>query len=218
MTIPAAASSTPPPPPPDSAVVPPAFDQGALLARLRSNDPGAFDDLVKLTQDRMYAVALRMMGRPEDAMDAVQDAYLSAFKALGKFEGGSSLTTWLHRITVNACLMKLRTRRRKPELSIDDLMPAFRDDGHPAALARPWKPEASLGIEDAETRRIVRGKIDELPEPLREVILLRDIEGMDTQTTAEMLGITISMVKTRLHRARAALKALLEPHFTEKHR
>jgi len=191
-------------------------DQGALLARLRAGDPGAFEELVKLTQDRLYAVALRMMGRPEDAMDAVQEAYLSAFKALGKFEGGSSLSTWLHRITVNACLMKLRSRRRRPEVHVDDLLPAFGEDGHQAKPSPAWKPDGELGIETRELHRLVRARIDELPEPLREVLLLRDVEGMNTQMTAELLGITVSMVKTRLHRARMALKALLEPHFTEK--
>jgi RNA polymerase sigma-70 factor (ECF subfamily) len=207
MTTPAASAAAP--------VTPPPPDQAALLVRLRSGELAAFDDLVKLTQDRLYAVALRMMGKPEDAMDAVQDAYLSALKALDKFEGGSSLSTWLHRITVNACLMKLRTKRRRPEVSVDELMPTFRDDGHQTAPSRAWKPDATGGLETRELHALVRTKIDELPEPLREVVLLRDIEGMDTQTTAELLGISVSMVKTRLHRARMALKALLEPHFTE---
>jgi RNA polymerase sigma-70 factor (ECF subfamily) len=207
---------------PAAAPIPPPPDQGALLARLRTNDPAAFDDLVLLTQDRLYAVALRMLGRPDDAMDAVQDAYLSAFKALARFEGGSSLSTWLHRITVNACLMKLRSRRRRPEVLIDDLLPAFKSDGHQAEPARAWNPApaprdgASSGVEARELHAVVREKIDSLPEPLRDVVLLRDIEDLDTATTAEMLGITPSMVKTRLHRARMALRALLEPHFTEK--
>ncbi len=206
---------TTPAPTPSAPHAPDVPDQAALLARLRANDPAAFDDLVKLTQDRLYAVALRMLGRPEDAMDAVQEAYLSAFKALAKFEGGSALSTWLHRITVNACLMRLRTRRRRPELLVDDLMPTFTSDGHQTRRSPVWKPEPAAGIEERELHALVRARIDDLPEPLREVILLRDIEGLDTQTTADMLGITVSMVKTRLHRARMALKGLLEPHFTE---
>lgn len=192
-------------------------DANDLLPALRAGDAAAFDRLVLLTQDRLFAVALRMLTRPEDALDAVQDAYLSAFKNLPRFEGGSSITTWLHRITVNACLMKMRSRRRRPEASIDDLLPRFLDDGHQATPSAPWNPHALSGIETREMAELVRAKIDLLPDPLRETLLLRDVEGLDTQAAADLLGVTVSVVKTRLHRARMALRALLEPSFSQEH-
>jgi len=186
-----------------------------LLPRLRAGDTAAFEDLVKLTQDRLYAVALRMLGKSDEAADAVQEAYLSAFKAMAKFEGGSNLSTWLHRITMNACLMKMRSRRRRPEVLVDDLMPTFLADGHQTQPSRPWKPDGRAGIETNELLALVRAAIDQLPDQLRDVLLLRDIESIDTQTSAELLGVTPSVVKNRLHRARMAVRAMLEPLLVE---
>lgn len=190
-------------------------DEARLIEGLRAGDPAAFDELVNLAGGRMLAVARRMLRREEDAQDAVQEAFLSAYKALDRFDGRSRLTTWLHRITINACLMRLRTLRRKPERSIEGLLPQFLPDGHQQTSSRRWKPELSAGIEAEETRALVRAKIDELPEDYRVVLLLRDIEGLDTEQTAVMLNVTTAAVKTRLHRARQALRGLLDPHFQE---
>ena len=164
----------------------------------------------------MLAVARRMLFREEDAQDAVQDAFLSAFKSLGTFDERSLLTTWLHRITVNACLMKLRSQRRRggPERSIDDFLPTFTDDGHQTQESRRWNPDAASGIERGEVREMVRAKINELPEQYRVVLILRDIEQLSTEETAAALDMTFNAVKTRLHRARQALRALLDPHFS----
>jgi RNA polymerase sigma-70 factor (ECF subfamily) len=183
-----------------------------LVERVRAGDPAAAERMVRDATPRMLAVARRFFTDESDAHDAVQDAFLSAFRALDRFEGDARLSTWLHRVTVNACLMKLRTRRRRPEVSIDALQPRFADDGHPIEFASPWNPNPSAGIEATETATLVRGMIDRLPEDARAVILLRDIEGFDTALTAEMLGITEASVKTRLHRARLALRTLLDPH------
>lgn len=189
--------------------------ESRLIVRLRSGEDSAFDELVESAGGRMLAVARRMMGREEDAQDAVQDAFLSAFKSLDSFDGRSQLTTWLHRITVNACLMKLRSQRRRPEKSMDDLLPQFLEDGHQKADSRPWKPMGDSGIEELEVRELVRAKIAELPEPYRVVLMLRDIEELDTETTAQLLGMSAAAVKTRLHRARQALRTLLDPCFAE---
>ena len=187
-------------------------DERALVDAIRSGDERAAERLVRAMTPRMLAVARRFFSDDSDAQDAVQDAFLSAFRALDRFEGDSRLSTWLHRVTVNACLMKLRTRRRRPELSIDALQPRFADDGHPIEMPSPWNPNPSAGIEAEETAAFVRDMIDRLPEDARAVVLLRDIEGFDTATSAQMLGITEASVKTRLHRARLALRALLDPH------
>lgn len=191
--------------------------QALLLARLRAGEDGAFDELVRLAGGRMLAVARRMLAREEDAQDAVQEAFLSGFRSLEKFDGRSQLTTWLHRITVNVCLMKLRSQRRRggPERSIDEFLPIFTGDGHQTRESFAWKPDARSGIEQAEVRDLVRARINELPEQYRVVLMLRDIEGLSTEETAAALDMTINAVKTRLHRARQALRALLDPHFTQ---
>ena len=193
---------------------PPGAEQ-ALVARLRAGEDGAFDELVRSTGGRLLAVARRMLGREEDAHDAVQEAFLSAFKSLSRFDARSQLATWLHRICVNACLMKLRSQRRRPECSMDELLPQFLEDGHQRNPAPPWKPVEESGIERQELRDLVRSRIEELPEAYREVLLLRDIEEFDTEETARILGMSHAAVKTRLHRARQALKALLDPCFAE---
>ena len=186
-----------------------------LVARLKVGEDRAFDELVASAGGRMLAVARRMMGREEDAQDAVQDAFLSAFKSLDRFDGRAQLTTWLHRITVNACLMKLRSQRRRPEKTMDDLLPQFLEDGHQKTDSRPWKPIEESGIERSEVRDLVRAKIAELPESYRVVLMLRDIEELDTDETAQLLGMSTAAVKTRLHRARQALRTLLDPCFAE---
>lgn len=186
-----------------------------LVERLRAGEDAAFDELVRTTGGRLVAVARRMLGKEEDAQDAVQEAYLSAFKALDKFDGRSQLTTWLHRITVNACLMRLRSQRRRPEKQMDELLPEFIADGYQKNSTKPWKPLGEVGIEAEELRVLVRTKIDELADDYREVLLLRDMEGLDTEATAVHLGISSNAVKTRLHRARQALRTLLEPAFVD---
>jgi RNA polymerase sigma-70 factor (ECF subfamily) len=163
---------------------------------------------------KLLAVARRMLRHEEDARDAVQEAFVSAFRSIDRFEGGARLSTWLHRIVVNAALMRLRTRRRKPEGSIEDLLPGFLEDGHQAQPAQPWREVPEDAVEGAELRRLVLEKIHELPEGHRNVLLLRDIEGLDTDEAAQALGIAPGAVKTRLHRARQALRGLLEPHLS----
>lgn len=188
--------------------------ESSLVAALRRGEAAAFETLVRAHGGRMLAVAKRYFSSADEAQDAVQDAFLSAFKALPGFDGRSQLGTWLHRIVVNAALMKLRSGRRHPEQSIDDLLPQFLENGHRASPAPRWK-NADSELEKAETRQIVRDQISKLPENYRTVLLLRDIEGHDTETVAQMLETTEPAVKVRLHRARQALRALLDPLFGE---
>lgn len=190
-------------------------DEAKLLDRLRAGDDAAYEELVRRYGARMLSVAQRVLRNPEDAREAVQDAYLSAFRSIDRFSGTARLSTWLHRIVVNAALMRLRSRRRRPEESIEDLLPAFLPDGHQAAPAAAWAETAFEQMEREELRGIVREAIGRLPEAYRIVLLLRDIEEFDTEETAEMLEITPSAVKTRLHRARQALRTLLDRHFRE---
>lgn len=191
-------------------------DDVRLLDRLRAGDDRAFDELVAATGARLLAVARRLLINEDDASDAVQDAYLSAFKSLDRFDGRARLSTWLHRITVNSCLMKLRTLRRRPERSIEDLLPQFTADGHQRNPTRSWTPTSEKGIEDRELFASVREKLNQIPDQYRVVLVLRDVEGLDTEEAATVLGISTSAVKTRLHRAHQALRELLTPDFTGK--
>lgn len=181
-----------------------------LVRRLRDNDPTAYETLVRDYGGRMLAVARRMLSSDEDAQDAIQEAFLSAFRALAGFDGRSQLGTWLHRIVINACLMRLRTKRRRPETSIEALLPQFLDDGHQAQPATIWRHTAEELAQNVELRALVRESIERLPESYRTVLKLRDLEELDTRETAEILGIQENAVKVRLHRARLALRTLLD--------
>lgn len=195
-----------------SATVERGNEEQALLAALRGGDDRAYERLVNEHGGRMLAVARRMLRNDEEARDALQEAFLLAFRGLPRFAGQSRLGTWLHRIVVNASLMKLRSRRAHPEEPIEPLLPTFLDDGHSAVSYGDWPESADLLLERSEIRERVRASIDRLPDTYRTVLLLRDIEEMDTGEVATALGITPNAVKIRLHRARQALRELLDPH------
>jgi RNA polymerase sigma-70 factor (ECF subfamily) len=183
----------------------------ALLERLRAGDEAAFAELVRRHGGRMLAVARRYLANEQAAQDCVQDAFVAAFKALDRFEGRSSLATWLHRITVNAALQTMRRRGYKDEVAVDPGQPTFDEDG-----LRDGPTElTALGADEllarADVRAEVRAAIDRLPASYRNVLLLRDIEGLSIKEVADMLDVSENNAKVRLHRARNALKKELEP-------
>ena len=180
-----------------------------LLARLRAGDEGAFDELVRSTAPRLLATLRRMLRSDEDARDALQESYFAAFRALERFEGQAKLSTWLHRIAVNTALMRLRSRRRRPEASIDELLPRFDADGHRVLEPTCSRPSAEEELDEGQRRAAVRVAVDRLPELHRTVLVLRDLEGLGSEETARVLGISVDAAKMRLHRARQALRTLL---------
>ncbi len=182
--------------------------QALNIQAIREMDAG------KLVRDHigwMLALAHRMLGDYALAEDTVQDAFISIFRALDSFEGRSSLKTWLHRITVNAALMKLRRLKRLAEQPIDELLPEF--DQYECRIESNWKTleSAEKIVSDEQRREQIHRTINQLPDAYRIILLLRDIEGYDTGEVAVLLAISEANVKIRLHRARAALKKLLEP-------
>jgi RNA polymerase sigma-70 factor (ECF subfamily) len=197
----------------DTALAQAQADEQALVERLRAGDAGAFETLVRTQMPRMLAVARRMLPTDEDARDAVQDAFLNAYRSIGRFEGQARLSTWLHRIVVNAALMKLRTRRRKPEEPLELREPAFAPDGHHAARYATWDEDVEELAGREQTRQLVRDAILALPGNYRDVVILRDIQELSTDEAAGALGITPNAVKIRLHRARQALRDVLDAHF-----
>ncbi len=182
-----------------------------LIRRLKAGDEDAYAIVVRTLGGRMLSVARRFLHDEDLARDAVQDAFLSAFRAIHTFDGHAQISTWLHRIVVNASLMRLRTRRRKPEQSIEPLLPAFAEDGHHAS--RPvlaWTDSAEQSLLRREARAQMRAAIAELPESYRTALMLRDIEERSTREAADLLGITENALKLRLHRARQALATKLK--------
>jgi len=180
-----------------------------LVTQLQRGDEGAYESLVRQRGSAMLAVARRMLRNDEDAREAVQDAFLQAFRAMPHFRAEARLSTWLHRIVVNETLMRLRSASRRPEVAIDDLLPAFDAEGHHADHIRPLPLSVESALESAETRAEVRRCVEQLPEQYRAVIVLRDLQELSTAETATVLGITENAVKIRLHRAHQALRTLL---------
>ncbi len=185
--------------------------EAALIARLRAGENDAFEQLIRTHHQPLFRLARQLLGNDEDARDAVQDTFISVFKSIGKFEASSRLSTWLHRVLVNSALMKLRTRRRHPEEDIETYLPKFQEDGHQVTPSVEWNESVETLLERREMRDLVRTSIDQLPETHRVVLTLRDLEELSTDETAEILGVSPTAVKLRLHRARQALRTLLDP-------
>ena len=183
----------------------------ALAARLKAGDAEAFEELVRTYGGRLRAVALSVLHDAADADEALQEGFLAAFRSLDRFEGRSQLGTWLHRIVLNAALMKLRAKRSRPDLGGEELLPQFTSNGVFTERQDDWGSE---GVDDAvargELRARVRECVAELPEKFRVPLLLRDVEGLSAQEMAERLGTSANAAKIRLHRARQALRTLLE--------
>lgn len=184
-----------------------------LAKRLREREPEAFEQLVRRHGPRLLAVARRVLRDEDEARDALQDAFLSAFRSIDSFSGNAQLGTWLHRIAVNASLMRLRRRKAQREVPIEELLPGFLEDGHRASVGPAWPEGADRLLERKEARARVHEAIGRLPEGYRLVLVLRDLEGLSGRETGELLDLEPGNVKVRLHRARQALRELLDDLF-----
>jgi RNA polymerase sigma-70 factor (ECF subfamily) len=177
-------------------VTAPASSDAALMAAHAAGDPHAFAELVRRHRDRMWAVALRTLRDPEEASDALQEAFISAFRAAGSFRAESQVTTWLHRIVVNACLDRVRRRQARPTVPLPEAGPG-----------EPVTPRDAMS--DRETRLVVQRALAELSDDQRVPILLVDVEGYSVAETAALLGIAEGTVKSRCARGRAKLAKVL---------
>ena len=178
-----------------------------LVTAAQQGDQAAFGALVEKYQAMAYSQALRMVGNPDDAADATQDAFLNAWRALPGFQGQSSFSTWLYRLTSNACIDLLRRSKRRPTLSITV---ADEDEEGPQETDIPderWSPEREL--ERKETRQTVRSGLSALSPEHREVLALREFEGLSYQEIAQLLELEEGTVKSRIARARLALREFL---------
>src|ERR1700687_2745248 len=188
-----------------------ALDDMALVHACKRGDAAAFEQLVRRYDRRLLSIAQHVTHNREDAQDAVQEAFLKAFRKLTQFQENSQFSTWLIRITVNESLMKLRKQRAIREVSIDEDSLSDEDMG-PFELA-DWVPSPEELYREAELRNILRNTLQELQPSLRVVFVLRDIEGLSTEEAAEVLELTPVAVKARLWRARLQLRERLSKYF-----
>ena len=194
-------------------------EEAELVAELKAGSARGYERLVRTFGPAMRAVTRRMLKNDEDADDALQEAFLAAFRAIERFEARSALGTWLHRIAVNAALMKLRARqargREDGSEELEELLPRFVGLGVFASAQRAWGELPEDPLVRTELCGAVRTAIESLPEPYRVALLLRDIEELSNEELAEALGVTVNAAKIRVHRARQALRTLLEPRIQE---
>ena len=191
-------------------VIQPAPDPDAQwVALAREGDYEAFEHLVTQHEKSIYSLAMRILRRPEDAEDVVQQTFLSVLEQLQRFEGQSQFRTWLVRIATNHALKTLRKRRGLPAVSMESVS---EDDltslPHPQFIA-PWRDEPGQVAQQHETRELLGKAMDELEDKYKLVFLLRDVEGLSTEETAEAMGISVPNVKVRLLRARLMLRERL---------
>jgi RNA polymerase sigma-70 factor (ECF subfamily) len=184
-----------------------------LVDRVRAGDEEAFGGLLQRYQGKVYRLAMHLTRNPQDAEEVTQDVFLAVYRKLRDFEDRASFRTWLYRIASNAALMKLRRRRPVVPLAGGMEGPAFREDGQFAQAVADWSayPEAELLA--AERRSVLEQAIVTLSPDDQAVVVLRDIEGLSNQEVAEILGTTLLAVKSRLHRARLALRERLAAYF-----
>jgi RNA polymerase sigma-70 factor (ECF subfamily) len=199
-----------------SHVVVPAADE-VLVERARAQDEAAFEELVGRYENKLYRLAMRFVRNETDAQEILQDAFLSAWRNLPSFEGRAQFGSWMYRVTVNAALMLLRSRNRHPEVTVDDVEPTVLNDavaesGQMRANS-DWSQRPDEQLQSEEMRKHIQRSVDALPDGLRTVFLLRDVEELSTEDTAEMLGLSVPAVKTRLHRARLALREAIGRYF-----
>jgi RNA polymerase sigma-70 factor (ECF subfamily) len=194
-----------------SKVSEPVSDELALVRAAKAGDMGAFEELVKRYDRNVFRIAQHITQNREDAEDVVQDAFLKAYSNLEQFQEQSKFYTWLVRIAVNEALMKLRRRRPERTVSLDQEVQT-EEDSMPREVA-DWSPNPEQQYNQAELRDILSKTIQGLPSSFRTVFVLRDVEGLSTEETAEALGLSIPAVKSRLLRARLQLRERLNKYF-----
>jgi len=177
---------------------------------VKTGDHEAFDALFQRHFPTVYRQAFRVVGNQAEAEEVVQEVFLTLYEKAQTFRGASAFSTWLYRITINAALSKLRRRKRREELSLDDYLPRFREDGH--HLVRPvvdWSNELEGRLAKEQIYRLIQDALDQLPPVDKAVVLLSDVEGLSDREIGTTLGLTVSAVKARLHRSRLVLRGKL---------
>jgi RNA polymerase sigma-70 factor (ECF subfamily) len=188
-----------------------------LLSRAQAGDMSAFEALVGRHEEKVYGLAFRMTRSEADAAEIAQDTFLSAYQHLSEFRGEAAFGSWVHRIAANNALMRLRRQKVVDMVSDDELAgPEFTERGSLAdGPESDWSKRADDKILEDELGRAIQTATDALPEGYREVFLLKDVEGLSYEEISEMVGISIPAVKSRLHRARLALREAIDAFYKE---
>jgi len=185
----------------------------ALIDKVKHGDYQSFESLVTRYESKVYRLAIRMLRNPQDAEDALQETFIQVYRGLPGFEGRSAFSTWLFRLATNACLMKIRHRSTQPSklLPLEDYLPRQEQGEIPQMVDWADRPEDALLTK--ESREKMMEALEKLPPEYRAVFILRDMEGFSNAETGESLGISVAAVKSRLHRARLALRGMLSDYF-----
>jgi RNA polymerase sigma-70 factor, ECF subfamily len=186
----------------------------ALVQAAKGGDIAAFEQLIKKYDRNVFRIAQHITQNREDAEDVVQDAFLKAYQNLKQFQGNSKFYTWLVRIAVNEALMKLRKRKTSKTVSMDEDVET--EDGSVPREVADWSPNPEQLFGQSELSDILAKTIQGLPTGFRTVFVLRDVEGLSTEETAETLGLSVPAVKSRLLRARLQLRERLSRYFKKK--
>ena len=187
----------------------------ALVKDFQAGNLDAYDKIVELYQKRIYALSFNLMRNQMDAQDVAQEVLLTLFKKIHTFQGKSAFSSWVYRITLNSSYMKLRSKKKEPKISIDELLPSFNSTGFQQEKIQDWSENTESLLFTNETREIINKAVGLLPEKEKVVFLLRDVEGLSTEKVSEVLDLTIPAVKSRLHRARLFLRKNLSGYFEE---
>ena len=184
-----------------------------LVDKIKNGDYKAFESLVTRYESKVYRLAIRMLRNQQDAEDALQETFLQVHRGLAGFEGRSAFSTWLFRLATNVCLMKIRHRGTEPSklLPLEDYLPRHEEGEVPQMVDWTIRPEEALLSK--ESREKMMEALEKVPPEYRAVFILRDMEGFSNAETGESLGISVAAVKSRLHRARLALRGLLSDYF-----
>ena len=192
----------------------PASDE-ELLARARNNDTAAFEELVERTRDRVFGVALRIVRSDAEAAEVTQETFLAAWRSLSQLEG-DSFAHWVHRIAANRALMRLRHQKVANQVEESIESPQFNERGSLIESVADWAPTAEGASLDAELRGAIEKAAEELPQAAREVFMLHDVEGLDYQQISEITKDSVPALKSRLHRARLAMRAAIDRFYAER--
>jgi RNA polymerase sigma-70 factor (ECF subfamily) len=185
-------------------------DEAQLIERLKAGDEQALESIYALYSSKLYSVAHRILGDAADAREAVQDVFWTAYRKAKSFQGNARFSTWLYRLTVNAALGKIRRGRKFTGSQYEEFLPQFEKDGH--HKNRPvidWTDTLEEGYAKRQTRTIIAQALEELKPLDKSIVVLSDLEGISDKEIAIITNLTVSAVKTRLHRARLVLRGKL---------
>ncbi len=191
------------------------LDDNVLLEELRRGSPEAVEALFQRFHGKIFGLAMSILKNESDAEEAAQDVFLTVFQKAHTFKGDSALYSWIYRICVNACLMRLRGKKRQETVSIEEFMPVFTDEGMHGNPVEDWGREVERKMLNKELGHVIRRFTDDLSEKYRVVFVLSDVEGLSNEETAQILGLSVPAVKSRLHRARLYLRERLETYLRE---